>query len=192
MSTTRSGTYPGTFPDMKRLAVVLLLLFAACGGDDGTISHEDADADCRSAFGEGLVECGDGADIISVGIDAIGPVVLTIEMSETPHFNTDFQWLVEFSISDLACGLTNTETTDEGIAGSDLIGPYGYRILTNEDAPLGTCEGSLDGTTATLIFNIQPPLGPWTISGGTQYVEIENLQDDGSSDDVEIDMTPEG
>lgn len=113
--------------------------------------------------------------------------MVTVEVSEPPQFDTDFQWLVEFSISDLACGITNSTGTGEGFVGGDLIGPYGYRILTNETAPAGTCEGSLDGTTATIIFNIQPPLGPWTLAGGTQHVELANLQDDGSSDNVVID-----
>ena len=173
---------------MKRFALALLLVLAACGNG----GHADPQADCRSAFGEGSVECGPGADITSVRVDATGPIVLTIELAEPPHFDVDFQWLIEFSISDLACGITNTEFTEEGTDGSDVIGPYGYRILTNEDAPLGTCEGSLDERTATITFNIQPPVGPWTISGGTQHVEIENLDDDGSSDDVVIEMAPSG
>ena len=132
--------------------------------------------------------CGPGADITSVRVDSAGPIILTVELSDQPQYDDNFQWLVEFSISDLACGLTNTSTTDEGVVGSDLLGPYGYRLLTNEDAPPGTCEGSLDGKVATIRLNIQPPLGPWVIAGGTQYVELENLDDDGSSDDVVIEM----
>jgi len=178
---------------VKRVALALLLAVVACGDDGSTATtHEDPGGDCRSAFGQGPVECGPGADIISVQVEDTGPIVLTVEMATTPQYNADFQWLAEFSISDLACGVTNTSTTDEGLIGSDLIGAYGYRILTNEPAPAGACKGSLDGTTATLTFNIQPPLGPWTIEGGTQYVEIENLDDDGSSDDVEIEIAPGG
>lgn len=125
-------------------------------------------------------------------IDPIGPIVLTIELAEPPHFDADFQWLAEFSVSDLACGITNTTSTGQGFVGSEVIGPYGYRILTNEDAPAGTCDGSLDDATATLIFNVQPPQGPWTVSGGTQHVEIQNLDDDGSADDVVVEMTGSG
>lgn len=178
---------------MKRLALATALLgiVAACGGGDSTIAHDDDPADCREAFGEGSAECGPGADVTSVKIDTTGPIVLTVELAEEPMFDTDFQWLVEFSISDLACGLTNTSSSSEGFVGSDLIGPYGYRVLTNENAPAGTCDGSLDGTTATLVFNIQEPLGAWTIAGGTQQVEIENLDDPGSSDDVVIDIPGE-
>jgi len=153
-----------------------------------TVHHQDSLSDCRSAFGEGPVTCGPGADITSVRVDSAGPIILTVELSDQPQYDDNFQWLVEFSISDLACGLTNTSTTDEGVVGSDLLGPYGYRLLTNEDAPPGTCEGSLDGKVATIRLNIQPPLGPWVIAGGTQYVELENLDDDGSSDDVVIEM----
>lgn len=181
------------------LLLALALIAAACGGDDATTTdtsvaaagtdHLDPPADCRSAFGEGPATCGPGADITSVRVDSSGPIVLTVELSDTPHYDADFQWLIEFSISDLACGLTNTSTTDGSFVGSDLLGPYGYRTLTNENAPPGTCDGSLDGTTATIIFNVQPPLGPWTIEGGTQYVETSNLDDAGSSDDVVIEMT---
>jgi hypothetical protein len=154
------------------------------------VHHQDPVADCRSSFGEGPVICGPGTDITSVRVDSAGPIILTIELSEPPQYDDDFQWLVEFSISDLACGLTNTSTMDEGVVGSDLLGPYGYRLLTNETAPPGTCDGSLDGNVATIRFNIQPLQGPWVIAGGTQRVEIDNLGDDGSSDDVAIDMTP--
>ncbi len=179
------------------MLLALALIGAACSGDDDTatssadIDHPDPGADCRSAFGEGPATCGPGADITSVRVESSGPIVLTIELSETPHFDADFQWLIEFAISDLACGLTNTSATDGSFVGSDLLGPYGYRILTNENAPPGTCDGSLDGSTATIIFNVQPPLGPWTIDGGTQYVETANLDDAGSSDDVVIEMTGE-
>ena len=188
------------------LLLALALIAAACSGDDtattetlpasvdtsppglAPIDHLDPAADCRAAFSEGSATCGPGADITSVRVDRTGPIVLTIELSDTPHYDTDFQWLIEFSISDLACGLTNTSTSDGRFVGSDLLGPYGYRTLTNENAPPGTCDGSLDGTTATIIFNIQPLLGPWTIAGGTQYVETANLDDAGSSDDVVIEM----
>jgi len=152
------------------------------------VHHQDSLSDCRSAFGEGPVACGPGTDITLVLVDSAGPIVLTVELSDQPQYDDDFQWLVEFSVSDLACGITNTEFTDEGTVGSDLLGPYGYRLLTNEDAPPGTCEGSLDGKVATIRLNIQPPLGPWVIAGGTQHVEIGNLEDDGSSDDVVIEM----
>jgi len=158
----------------------------------GTVHHQDSPSDCRSAFGEGPTACGPGTDIISVLVDSAGPIVLTIEFSDQPQYDDDFQWLVELSISDLACGLTNTEFTDEGTVATELLGPYGYRLLTNEDAPPGTCEGSLDGKVATIRFNIQPPPGPWMIAGGTQYVELENLEDDGSSDDVVIEMAASG
>lgn len=176
---------------MKHVYVALVLLVAACGGDSATISHDDPPEDCRSAFGEGSVECGAGADITSVRIDPTGPIVITIEVSEPPRFDADIQWLVEFSISDLACGLTNTTSTGSGYVGSDTLGPYGYRLLTNEDPPAGTCDGSLDGTTATLTFNVQRPQGPWAVTGGTQHVEIANLDDDGSSDDVVVEIPPE-
>jgi hypothetical protein len=189
------------------LLLVFALIAAACSGDDDTTieasptstettpprlaptDHLDPAADCRSAFGEGPTTCGPGADITSVRVDSSGPIVLTVELSETPHYDVDFQWLIEFLISDLACGLTNTSSPDGSFVGSEVLGPYGYRTLTNENAPPGTCDGSLDGTTATIIFNVQPPLGPWTIDGGTQYVETANLDDAGSSDDVVIEMT---
>lgn len=176
---------------MRRILLGLLLVTAACGDNTGATTHQDPPADCRSAFGEGPVDCGPGADITSVRVDAAGPIVLTIELAEPPRFDADLQWLVEFAISDLACGLTNTASTGSGFEGSDVLGPYGYRLLTNEDAPPGACDGDLDGTTATLTFNIQKPLGPWDISGGTQHVEIANLEDDGSSDDVVIDVASE-
>ena len=171
------------------LLLAFTLISVACStGPQDTVHHQDSPADCRSAFGEGPVICGPGADITSVRVDGVGPIVLTIELSEQPQYDDDFQWLVEFSVSDLACGLTNTEFTDEGTAGGYLLGPYGYRLLTNEDAPPGTCEGSLDGNVATIRLNIQPPQGPWVITGGTQHMEIGNLDDDGSSDDVVIEM----
>ena len=183
------------------LLLAFALSAAACSGADDTTTdtapvaadtgHLDPPADCRSAFSEGPATCGPGADITSVRVDSSGPIVLTVELSETPHYDVDFQWLIEFSISDLACGLANTSSADGSFLGSDLLGPYGYRTLTNESAPPGTCDGSLDGNTATIIFNIQPPLGPWTIAGGTQYVETANLDDAGSSDDVVIEMTGE-
>jgi len=177
------------------LLLALALIGATCTSGDSASDETntvDPTADCRSAFGTGPAACGPGADITSIEVDGTGPIVLTVELSETPQYDIDFQWLVEFSVSDLACGLTNTEFTEEGTVGSDLIGPYGYRILTNEDAPPGTCEGSLDGRTAIITFNIQPPLGPWSIAGGTQHVEIANRDDDGSSDDVVIEITPSG
>jgi len=171
-----------------RAAVLLMLLVIACGDEPTGDLHEDTALDCRSAFGEGPVECGPGADITSVHVDDAGPIVVTIELSEQPHYDVDFQWLVEFSLSDLACGLTNSEGTGTGFVGSDLIGPYGYRVLTGETAPAGTCDGELDDTTATIVFNVQPPLGPWTLVGGTQYVEIANLSDNGSADDVAVEV----
>ncbi len=171
------------------LLLVFALIAAACSGDDDISDYEDPAADCRSAFGEGPTTCGPGADITSIRVDRNGPIVLTIELSDTPHYDADFQWLIEFSISDLACGLTNTSSPDGSFVGSEVLGPYGYRTLTNENAPPATCDGSLEGTTVTIIFNIQPPLGPWTIAGGTQYVETANLDDAGSSDDVVIEMT---
>ena len=172
------------------LLLALALMGAACTSGDSVT--DDPTADCRSAFGEGPVACGPGTDITSIQVDGAGPIVLTVELSEAPQYDNDFQWLVEFSISDLACGLTNTEFTDDGTVGSDVVGPYGYRILTNEDAPPGTCQGSLNEKTAVITFNILPPAGPWTVDGGTQHIEIENLDDDGSSDDVVIEMTPSG
>jgi len=182
------------------LLLALALIGAACSAGDSIadetnelkVHHQDGTDDCRSAFGEGSVACGPGTDITSIRIDDTGPIVLTVELSETPQYDDDFQWLIEFSVSDLACGLTNTEFTDQGTVGSDVIGPYGYRTLTNEDSPPGTCTGSLDGRTAIITFNILPPLGPWAIVGGTQHVEIDNLDDDGSSDDIVIEMTPTG
>jgi hypothetical protein len=168
----------------------LALVTAACTGD--SVGHRDPPADCRAAFAEGPVACGPGADIAAIAIDPSGPIIVTIELAEAPQFDLDFQWLVEFSVSDLACGITNTSSTGQGFVGSDEIGPYGYRVLTNEDAPPGTCDGSLDGATATLIFNVQAPRGPWTVTGGTQYVEIQNLDDNGSADDVVVEMTGSG
>lgn len=181
---------------MRRLLLALSLVVAACAGDgaetttttaSASVRHADPTGDCRFSFTEGATDCGPGADIVEVGVDAAGPIVLTIELADAPRYDTDFQWLVEFSISDLACGLTNSRSQDGSFVGTATIGAYGYRELTNEDAPAGTCDGSLAGTTATLIFNIQPPQGPWTILGGTQQVEIANLDDPGSSDDVAID-----
>lgn len=195
------------------LLLVLSLVAAACSGDDATavettrtpagttpttgpprpvpIDHRDSPADCRSAFAEGPVACGPGADITSVSVDRTGPIVLTIELSEPPQYDDAFQWLAEFQISSLACGLTNTVPIEGRYVTTPDLGSYGFNVITNESAPDGTCEGSLEGTTATIIFNIQPPPGPWTVAGGTQYVEIENQDDDGSSDDVVIDVSGE-
>jgi hypothetical protein len=177
---------------MRHGIVVIALVFAACGGDASTsVEQSDPLDDCRSAFATGPVACGPGADITSVAVDPTGPISVIIELAEPPQYSATFQWLAEFTVSDLACGITNTESTGEGYVGSDTLGPYGYRELTNEDAPAGTCEGSLDGTTATITFNVQPPLGPWTIVGGTQHVEIDNLDDNGSADDVVVEVSAE-
>jgi len=151
-------------------------------------AHVDPVGDCRFSFTDGAADCGPGADILEVAVDPSGPIVLTVTLADEPFFDADVQWLVEFAVSELACGLTNSESTEDGFTGTDSIGPYGYRVLTNENAPAGLCEGSLDGTIATIAFNIQQPQGPWTIVGGTQHVEIENLDDPGSSDDVAIDV----
>lgn len=156
------------------------------------VSHEDPAADCRAAFADGPAACGPGADIVRLGVDPAGPIVLTIDLAQEPQYDVDFQWLVEFAVSDLACGLTNSVSTGSGYTGTGQLGAYGYRVVTNESAPAGACDGRLEGMTATLVFNIQPPQGPWTVSGGTQHVEIQNLDDDGSADDVIIDMTPGG
>ncbi len=182
-------------PPVKRLLLILVLLVSACGGasvettttSSSTFTFEDPANDCRFSFTEGPTPCGPGADITSVQVDPTGPIVLTIELADEPFFNTDFQWLVEFSINELACGLTNSESTETGFSGTDSVGSYGYRTLTNEDAPPETCGGELTGTTATIVFNIQRPLGPWAILGGTQQVETDNLDDPGTSDDVAID-----
>ncbi len=189
---------------------VFVLVAAACGGSGGTdsppttattpatgpapprlvpVEHRDPAGDCRSAFAEGPAACGPGADIAAIQIDPAGPIVVIVELATPPHYDIDFQWLAEFVVSDLACGITNTSSTDSGFVGSEEIGPYGYRVLTNENAPPGTCDGSLDGTTATIVFNIQAPQGPWSVAGGTQHVEIQNLEDDGSADDVVVEMT---
>ena len=123
-------------------------------------------------------------------IDRTGPIVLTIELSEEPFFDEKQQWLVEFQISELGCGLTNSETIDGRYVATTILGPYGFNTITNQKAPEGTCAGSLVGRTATLVFNIQVPLGPWSVGGGTQSVEIGDLNDTGSADDVVIEMPP--
>lgn len=185
-------------PPVKRLLLAFVLLVAACGdasidttattaSASTTFTVEDPSNDCRFSFAEGSTQCGPGADITSVQVDPTGPIVLTIELTDEPFFNTDFQWLVEFSINELACGLTNSEPTATGFSGTDTVGSYGYRTLTNEDAPPDACGGELNGSTATLVFNIRRPVGPWAVLGGTQQVETDNLDDPGSSDDVVID-----
>ncbi|MEE9297818.1 MAG: hypothetical protein V3V29_02120 [Acidimicrobiia bacterium] len=73
------------------LLLALALIAAACSGDDATIDHLDPPADCRSAFAESPVPCGPGTDITRLIIDPAGPIVLTIELAEPPHFDHDFR-----------------------------------------------------------------------------------------------------
>ena len=194
---------------MSRAGVVLAAVvlaaggLVACGGgssDDGDAAFPDPAADCREAGGDLTttrprdgeseaveIVCAPGVDISEVRVAIDGESMrVTVDLADEPMLESSVAWQLQLFLDGdepRICGIGNVDA--DGATGDEPVA-YAIDPATRERSTGTTCEGSLDGSTVELVFDVADGR---RLLGGT-HLELADAgaapDYDESADDVVI------